>query len=276
MEVNAMKCLKGFIYGLLFGSTSPIPGISAGTLAVLLNIYEKFFNSVSMANVKKNLPFLISFLFGWGYGLFWVSNVIMFLHDNYGQIMYFCFIGLILGCVPMTFVKVKADKVRPKNVLIFTFALSFMIFLAFSSDSITANSTLEQLGGMTLPVLARIFVLAFISAMTMLIPGIGGSLMMLVFGIYTVYVESISTLNPVIISVFVVSMILGVWAGIRLIKKMLELYSQSLYCAILGFIIGSVFIIYPGFSVDVEGVLSIIFAVLFAVLAYRLSKKRVD
>jgi putative membrane protein len=107
----------------------------------------------------------------------------------------------------------------------------------------------------------------------MLIPGVGGSLMMLVFGIYTIYVEAVATLNPVILSVLVAGMIFGVLAGIVITKKLMRSYSQGLYYAILAFIIGSLFIIYPGFSMNLEGLLSIVFAFLCAALTYWLSKK---
>ena len=226
-----------------------------------------------MAAAKKNRASIISFLFGWAFGLFGVSHIMVFLFDNHGQIIAFSFIGLISGCLPMIYKKATTDKVRLRNVTIFFFAFVFMLFLAFYGGDLNTNSSIEQLGGITPFLLGWVFVSSFIASMAMLIPGIGGSLMMFVFGIYTIYIEAISTLNPVLLTVFVVSMILGVLAGIALTKKMLASYSQSLYFAILGFIIGSLFIIYPGFSVDIAGALSVVFAVLCAVLAYWLSKK---
>ena len=258
---------------MIFGFASPIPGISAGTMAILLNVYEKFFNSVSVDAIMRNWMFTASFLFGWAFGLFAVSSMMMFLFDNHGQIIFFCFIGLILGCLPMIYEKATTEKTRVKNVVMFFLALAFMFFLAFYGGDLNSNSTLEQIGGMTPAILVWVFFSSLISSMAMLIPGVGGSLMMLIFGIYAIYIEAISTLNPVMLSVFVISMVLGVLAGIVFTKKMLDSYSQTLYFSILGFIIGSLFIIYPGFSIDMEGILSVVLAFLSAVFAYRLSKK---
>ena len=257
---------------MIFGFTSPIPGVSAGTVAILLNVYEKFFNSISMAAAKKNLLSIISFLAGWGAALFGVSNLMIFLFDNHGQIISFSFIGLILGCIPVIYKKAITDKIKLKNIFIFFSAFAFMLFLAFYGGDLNMNSTLEQLGGITPALLGWLFLSSFISSMAMLIPGVGGSLMMFVFGVYTIYIEAIATLNPILLIVFMVSMILGVLAGIIVTKKMLVSYSQSLYFAILGFILGSLFIIYPGFSIDITGLLSVVFALLCAVLAYRFSK----
>jgi len=265
--------IKAFIYGLIFGFGSPIPGVSAGTMAILLNVYDKFFSSINKEAAKKNIHSIISFLLGWAVGLFGISRIMMFLFDYHGQIISFIFIGLILGCLPMIYKKATADKIKFRNVFMFLLALAFMVFLAFFGDNMTANNTIEQFGGITPALLVWFFFASFVSSMSMLIPGVGGSLMMIVFGIYTVYIEAVSTLNLIILIVFAVSMVLGVLAGIILTKKLLEHFSQTLYFAILGFIIGSLLIIYPGLSFDIESVISIVLACLFFVFAYWLSKK---
>ena len=273
MEAKNIKIIKGSIYGLIFGFASPIPGVSAGTMAILLNVYESFFSSISVAVVKKNIDFTVSFLVGWTLGLFWISNIMMFLIDHYEQIIFFSFIGLILGSLPMIYKKATVEKIKIRNTLIFFVAFIFMVFLALYGGDISSNSTLAELGGMSPTLLLWIFVAGFISSSAMLIPGIGGSLMMLIFGVYTIYIEAISTINIIILAIFIISMILGVLAGIVFTKKMLNFHAQALYFSILGFIIGSLLIIYPGFSMDIEGVLSIGLMIAFAILAYWLSKK---
>ena len=271
--MDVIKIVKGLLYGLIFGFASPIPGVSAGTMAILLNVYEKFFSSISIKAVKENRVFTVAFLLGWMLGLFAISRIMMLLIEYHGQIIFFSFIGLILGSLPMIYKKATVEKVRFRNAGIFFVAFSFMFFLAFHGGDLSTNATLAELGGVSATLLIWVFVASFLSSMAMLIPGVGGSLMMLIFGIYTIYIESISTLNILILSIFIVSMILGVVAGIVLIKKMLAAYAQALYFSILGFIIGSLLIIYPGLTMDLEGAVSVLAAALFAVFAYRLSKK---
>jgi putative membrane protein len=270
--VKAINNVKGLVFGLIYGSLSPMPGISAGTLGIFMNVFDSFFHSASFANVRKNLSFTIIFISGWIIGLIGVSNGIVFLLERYEQIVFFCFIGLILGCVPMIFTKAKADKLRLKNLIIFTISLTLMLFLVINSGDINSNSTLQQVGGITPALLAWLFFTSVISAMAMLIPGVGGSLMMLVFGIYRIYLEAVATLNPVLLVVLLSGMVLGILAGIKIIQKLLKFYPHSLYSSILGFIIASVYFIYPGFSMELtEGLLSIALAVSFGFLAYRLS-----
>ena len=273
MAVTDIKIIKGIMYGLIFGATSPIPGVSAGTMAILLNIYDKFFTLISVAVIKKNLIFSFSFLVGCALGLFMVSNVIAFLFYNHGKVISFCFIGLILGCIPMIFKKATVSKVKFPYIFIFFIALAFMVFLARSGGDMSTNQTLEQLGGVDTSLLIWIFGSSFVSSMAMIIPGVGGSLMMFVFGVYSVYIEAISTLEPILIITFGVSMALGILTGVFIIKKLLIHFPQQLYFAILGLIIGSLLIIFPGFSMGAEGLLSIALMIFFAVFAYWLSTK---
>ncbi|MDR0462685.1 MAG: DUF368 domain-containing protein [Pseudomonadales bacterium] len=268
-----MKLIKCFAYGLIFGFGSPIPGVSAGTVAILLNVYDSFFKSISIAYAKKNILPIISFLLGWTVGLLSISNTMMFLFDHHGQIISFAFMGLILGCVPLIYKKSSVKKIKIRHIAIFIIAFALMVFLAFHGGDLMTNNTLEQLGGTTPALLAWIFIASTISSMAILIPGVGGSLIMIVFGIYTIYIETLASLNLTVLAVFAASMVLGVLLGIIVIKKMLATCPQLLYCAILGFVVGSLLIIYPGFSIDITGLLSIVLACLGFVFAYCLSKK---
>jgi len=272
MDTSIKKVTIYFLYGVLFGFASPIPGVSVGTMTILFNVYDKFFTSINVAAAKKNILSVISFSLGWAGGLLGISRIMMFLFYNHGQIISFAFMGLIAGCLPMIYKRATVDKVKMKNVAIFAIALAVMVFLAIYGDDLTANNTLEQFGGITPTLLPWLFFASFISSIAMLIPGVGGSLIMIALGIYTVYLEAVSTLNVVILIVFGVSMVLGILAGIVITKKLLESFSQSLYSAISGLIIGSLVVIYPGFSVNIEMLLSIVLAGLCFTFAYRLSK----
>lgn len=269
-----IKCLKGAAFGILCGASSPIPGISGGTLFVFFNIYEEFFRSANFANLKKNLPLFFSFLIGCTAGLVGISHIIMHLLIYFEKFIYFSFIGLILGCIPMIYRKATVTKIKRSNIIVFIAALSFMLLLAFTGGELNANATIEQLGGITPLLITWVFFTSFISSIAILIPGVGGSIMMLAFGIYTIYIEAIATLNPIILPVFVISMALGIIFGIKITQKLLVSRPQTLYGAILGFIIGSIFIVFPGFMLNIEGLLSLACMVVFAVIAYKFSGKK--
>jgi putative membrane protein len=258
---------------LLFGFGSPIPGLSAGSLAVILNVYDTFFTSISAAYLKKNWTVTIAFLAGWAAGLLWVSSFFLYLFGSYWEVVIFSFMGLIVGSLPYLYKRAAQTKLRVGNIGAFALALACMLLLAFFGGDLSANRTLEQLGGVSPGLLAWVFGASFFASAAMLIPGVGGSLMMLAFGVYALYIEAVSSLHPVLLAVFGVSMVLGVLTGIAATKKLLAAYSQSMYCAILGFITGSLLIMYPGLPWDFEGLVSVTLFAGFAVLAYWLSTK---
>jgi putative membrane protein len=263
---------------MVFGFTSPIPGISGGSLAVFANVYDEFFLSASWETLKKNLAFIGTFAVGTAGGLYAASHIITYLMKHHEQVLLFSFIGLILGCIPAIYMKVRVGRISFSNVVIFLSAFAFIIFLAYlGGGEEGTNRTLEELGGITPGLLGRVFAVSFISSIAILIPGLGGSIMMLAFGVYAVYTESISTRNPVMIAVLAVSMLLGILVGIKLIKKILIAAPQKLYSAILGLMLGAPLCIYSymdsDFTMGLTGVLSIAFALGFSGLAYWMSRR---
>ena len=285
-----MRYLKMSIFGFTYGVTSPVPGVDGGTIFILFNQYEKFIHAANFKDIRKKLHAVVPFVFGCLVGLFGISNLMMYLLTNHEMITYFSFAGLILGCVPLIYKKsalnISQHKIKIKNIAIFAVALALMLTLAFTGAGPDAypnsNADLhphqhsaehvgEQYGAVA--ALAWIFFASAISAVGMLIPGVGGAILMLVLGIYTIYVEALATLDIVTLAALVSGMLVGILSGIRIVKKILITYPGELYCAILGFAVGSIFVVLPGFAASLEGAIAIGFAVLFAVLAYLLSKK---
>ena len=273
MIVSRVTYFRDFIYGLIMGWTSTIPGISFGTVAILLNIYEKLLDALSLANLRKSSPFLIPLCIGVIFGVFTFSKLVTFLIIEHEMITYFCFSGMIIGCTPMIYKRANLDKIKLQNVAVFVLAFAFMLMLALISDDTNTNRTIAQFGGVTPNLLAFIFIAGFISAMAMIIPGISGSIVMLILGSYTISVEAVSTFNIAIIFTVGVGIILGSLTGIKIIRIILKLMPQVLYCSVLGLMIGSILIIYPGFILNFEGIVAIILGLICIPLIYAFSKK---
>ncbi len=270
---SILKTIKTFAVGVVFGIGSPIPGVSSGTLAILFNVYDSFFSTVSWKMIKNNLRATVLFLLGWAFGLVATTLLLAFLFEDYGQIVNFVFIGLIAGSVPMIFRKASAGRVKIQNVLVCALALAFMFFLAFFAGDLATHSTIEELGGITPTIFIWLFFSSAISATAMLVPGVGGSMMMLSLGIYIIYLEAVSRFNILFLVIMGSGMIVGILAGMFFTQKMLLNYSQTLYSAILGFIVGSLLILYPGLSLDLFSAISIVMACLSFVFAYWVSGK---
>ena len=269
---GAIKHFLTFISGVIMGSTTTIPGISFGTMTMLFNVYEKLLDSLSWGHIRKNLGFSAPLLSGAVVGIFSLSSLVTYLISEHKMITYFCFIGLIVGCVPMIYRKAEIEKIKPAYVTAFAIALAFTIYLAIRHYSLMDNLTLEELGGASLSLGVWIFVAGFICAVAMLIPGISGSIIMLMLGTYTVSIEAVSKFYlPLVIPVGA-GIGLGIVVGIRLIRKLLTHNRQVVYSAVLGLVIGSVFIIFPGFTPNGYGAIAIILGVAFVFVSYFFSR----
>jgi len=342
-----MHHLKMVIFGITYGIASPVPGLDGGTFFILFNVYEDFIHAANLTNIRKKLPVALLFLLGCIAGLFGISNLMMRLLNNHEMIMYFSFIGLILGCIPMIYKKsafnIKAApplsegsgsgihsrcsggvytdevgdakhratrpaseacervwgltpakqacastghpaskrslregraplKMRAKHIAIFAISLAVMLFLAFYGTDPDTYDYMHQLYE-TSTSLVWVFFASAASAVGMLVPGVGGAILMIVLGIYTIYIEAVASLDMTVLLTMAAGMVFGILSGIKIVRKILTTYPGELYCAILGFTIGSVFIVFPGFAANLTGLLSIVSMVLFAIIAYQFSKK---
>lgn len=269
-----MNYIKYTVFGILIGIANAIPGVSGGTMAVILDIYDKIMYSLSLKNIKENLKFLIPLFIGAILGIIALSNVIVQAIENYPVILNFCFIGLVLGSIPALYKKAKGDKVHPRNWTPFAVALAVMVFLTFINPDATANKSIEEFGGVSPWFCLWLCFTAFVSMIAMILPGLSGSLIFLLLGTYTAVMESIATFNFILIGSIGLGVILGGITGVKVIKKMLRFHPQALYFAILGLMAGSMIIIWPGFTFNVEGIIAAAGLVIFAIMAYFLSSRR--
>jgi putative membrane protein len=272
-----MKFIKTVIFGMAYGVTSPVPGFDGGTFFILFNVYEDFINAAKLTNVRKKLPVVLPFVLGAVAGLFGISNLMMYLLYYHELIMYFSFAGLILGCTPMIYkrsaLNLSKYKISLKSIVIFSISLILMLLLAFDGGADPQRyDSIYQLQ-ITGPPLVWIFFASIISSIGMLIPGVGGAILMLVLGTYTAYIEALATFDFVVLITFVAGMTCGFLIGLRVVRKILHTFPGELYCAILGFTLGSVFIVFPGFVASFQGLLAALFGIFFTIVAYLFSNK---
>lgn len=269
-----MEYIKNLVFGVLIGIANAIPGVSGGTMAVILNIYDRIMYSISLKNIRQNLKFLIPLMLGAILGILALSNVIVEAMDNYPVILNFCFIGLVLGSMPALYKKAKGDKIHPRNWIFFALALAGMIFLAVVNPEATANKSIAEFGGVSPALCIWLAFTAAVSMIAMILPGLSGSLIFLLFGTYAAVMESIATFNFILIACIGIGVMAGGFIGVKVIKKMLRFHPQALYFGILGLMIGSIVIIWPGFTFDTQGLIAVIGLAVFTLTAYLLSSRK--
>ncbi len=269
-----MNHVKNFLAGMLIGIANTIPGVSGGTMAVILNMYDKLLNAVSFKNLKKNLPFLVTIGLGGVVGILAFSKVIVVLLNDYPLILNYIFIGLIIGSLPIIIRHSKKGygKIKLYNCIFGLVTFGLMIWITVVESGNITNQSLADMGGLSTSLIIYLFVASFISSVAMLLPGISGSLLLLIFGVYAVIIESIDGFYfPILIPV-ALGVGLGILIGVKLIRELINRFPQPIYLAILGLMIGSIFPIWPGFQISFQGILAIILAVAFGAVAYFSSK----
>lgn len=242
MKDKLLYIIKGFFFGV----ANIIPGVSGGTIAITMGIYEEMISSISgfLKNPKKSIMYLLPIGIGAVLSILLMSKVISFCLDRFPAPTNLFFIGLIVGGIPLLTRKVKGSKFNPINAFLLLLTFSIIMFMTFSDGG---GSNMD-LSNVTFGKMVLLFLFGMIAAGCMVIPGISGSFVLMLLGAYKPVISVIGDLtnfsnlghNLSILIPFGI----GVVVGIILIAKILEFlfnkYEISTYYAILGFILASV------------------------------------
>ncbi len=247
-----MKSLMLIIKGFIMGIANIIPGVSGGTLALTLGIYEDFINAIShfFSDLKKNIKFLVPVFIGMVLSIVTMSNVISYALDKAPIPTAMFFMGLVIGGVPMLYGKVKNTKDMKKvsSYIIMSLTFALVMFLAFSNQIFGSGLGEVNLASVNMSGYIILFLVGIVAAATMVIPGISGSLVLMLLGYYKPIVDTIKDLthfnNVGHNFIICVAVGLGIVVGIVLVAKLIEWlfkkYEVKTYFGVLGFIIASI------------------------------------
>ena len=275
--------LKLILCGIVFGIANVIPGVSGGTMLVVFGIYDQLTEAISgVRAIIKNIVFLLFLGIGAGVGILGFAALIKYLFENCGVQTNMYFIGLILGSVPMIFHMGTAEKkVRPLCLLPFILAMGLVIGLTVLNGYMEANDLIpaaETVEGFSIFVTVKLLICAFVAAVAMIIPGLSGSFVMMLLGVYNTVINAIQikALNFYVIIPVAVGVVLGIILGAKLISTLIKKHKLMVYSAIMGLVIGSVYAILPsGFGFNLQtgyGFVCLLFGVLTSILVERLGK----
>ncbi|MFI3114655.1 MAG: DUF368 domain-containing protein [Clostridia bacterium] len=263
--------MKNLLYGMIIGIANIIPGVSGGTMAVILNVYDKIISSVSnlKSDFKNSVKFLAPIGIGAVFGIVLFAKIVTFFLNTFETATMLAFSGLIFGSIPM--IKNKALESKKSVSGYISFAIALIIMLVMSFSSVSESTTV--ITSLTVETFIVLFFASVISAGSMIIPGISGSFVMLLLGIYSSILSAVSTLNiPVLIPVGL-GCLVGILAFIRLIDFLFKKYHNETYMAILGLMMGSIVTIIPSFIFNLEYFVGLILCVIFAKVSFAFSKK---
>ena len=236
------------ITGMFVGAASLIPGVSSGTVAVIAGIYDELIYTLRCftslrAQWRKHLSFILPLLTGIAFAAFLFARVIEYLLLHYpGQLNLF-FVGLILGTIPFLYQQTAGKKLN--LFLLLPLAIGFIVPVLLL---LTGEQTSQPITALDAQVALKIFIAGFISTAPGIIPGISGSTVLVLIGMYSTLITAMRDFNTAIIAVLVLGALVGLTTFARLIHFLLERYYHATYMAIIGLILGSTLHIWPGLS----------------------------
>lgn len=241
--------------GIILGVANVIPGVSGGTMAVVFNIYDRLIGVITL-NVRKIISewrFILPLVLGMGLGIILFSKAITFLFQNYpGQTNWF-FIGIILGSIPMLLKRLLAASKKSSGrrtvplsaIVCGVVALAVMAVMTYLEVS-ESGAPIQTV--LTPALVVRLMVGLAFATIAMIIPGISGSFLMLVVGVYSTVIAAISDLNIPLLVPAVIGGVIGLLGGAKLVRLLMAKVPAQTYGAILGLVLGSILVIFPGFG----------------------------
>ena len=252
-----MNFLFDVIKGILIGVANIIPGVSGGTMMVSMGVYEKIIGVVNniFKDIKKSILTLLPLGIGMLLGVAVFSFVIPWCLEVYPFPTSFCFIGLILGGVPAIIKPAKESLYKEGKSVAAPHIIAFACLFALAVGMAAMNDTQTNFASFDLNIgfMIIMFLVGVVSAATMVIPGVSGSLVLMILGVYAGIMSSISGFISAvfafdwaqifyyvgILAPFGIGVIVGIFAVAKLIEWLFAKFPSITYCGILGLIIAS-------------------------------------
>ena len=242
--------LKPFFGGIGVGIANIIPGVSGGTMLVIFDLFERLTNAVSdvfkrkTTTRKQSILFLLKLLVGAGIGIVAFAKILGFTLNHIEAETIFWFMGLILFSIPI--VVRKEMKNEKFNIIYFLIGIVLIGVLEYFNLKGVNNSLNEDAGIIGYLIL---FGLGVIGGISMIFPGISGSMVMLVLGKYEMvrsYIDQVTTLDVNIfikLGIFGLGAVAGIVFSAKILSSLLNKHKGKTISLILGFIIASALIL---------------------------------
>ncbi len=246
-----MESLVLVVKGAVIGVANIIPGVSGGTMAVVLGLYERLIEAISNIVTDRGRRFEYArFLLAVGIGAVLAIGILSWLMDflltEYEVYTYLFFIGLIAGSVPSIY-RAHHDMRfgwGPAIAFLLGVALILGVALGFPHVEEAKEAAAGQASGGAPWML---FVAGIFAGGSMIVPGISGSFVMVLLGQYHAVIRAIKAFDPVRIGAVGAGALLGVWIFAKLIDVSLRRFPRATFYFILGLVIASLYPIFPGF-----------------------------
>lgn len=244
------------IQGFCMALADSVPGVSGGTIAFIMGFYDKFIGSIEglffgkLDRKIRSAKFLVNLGVGWVIGMLISVTVLAGVFSTHIYDVSSLFLGFIIGALPVIYAEEKNSiKGKYRNI---PFLIAGVALVAALSCFNPASGTGMDITRLTVPLAAYIFVAGMAAISAMFLPGISGSTILLILGLYLPVITGVHQLTggdassaPALI-LFVLGAVVGAVTVVRVIKRCLEKYRSATVYAILGLMIGSLYAVTVG------------------------------
>ncbi len=279
-----MNFLKDILKGALIGVANAIPGVSGGTMMVSMGIYDEVIYCIThlFKQFKRSVAKLLPYFIGMAAGIVCLAFSIESLYANFPLQTSMAFIGLIIGGVPLIWSRVGKKVFKPAGAGIF-----LLFFAAMIAMQIFGGAGRDAALSAGLFFAVKIFFIGAIASATMVIPGVSGSMILMMLGYYHPIMNAVADFVSFLaggewrgalelcasLVPFGLGVCVGIFAIAKLIEVLLSRFEQLTYCAILGLVVSSPIVILMQTDLSGAGPVSVAAGVIAAVAGAVVAKK---
>lgn len=243
--------IKSILKGMLIGIANIIPGVSGGTMMVSMGIYDKLIHCIThlFSEFKQSVKFLFPIAIGMGIAIIASAFGLEWLFESFPVEANLLFTGLILGSLPILWKNVKGSKLKIGHLIsaLAFFALVVGMAAFGGTEGAAADLTFNLVN------VLKLFVIGIVASATMVIPGVSGSMVLMLLGFYqpvlgaiTDFVEALTNLDMEgilagmgILVPFGLGVVAGIFAVAKLVEIIFEKFPLYAYWAIIGLVVAS-------------------------------------
>ncbi len=246
-----MNFILDILRGIVIGVANIIPGVSGGTMMVSMGIYDKIIGCINhlFSRLKESILTLLPYGIGMGVGILGLAKLITICLERFPLPTGFLFIGLILGSVPIILRRIKGKNGDSVSIPAFICGFVLVVGLQIIGGGNGTDATMNMN-----PLLVIIlFLMGMIASATMVIPGVSGSMMLMLLGYYNPIVGTISRMVDALIArdfgavfscfgillPFGIGVVVGIFAIAKMIEVLLRRFPSQTFSVILGLVLAS-------------------------------------
>lgn len=243
--------IKSILKGMVIGIANIIPGVSGGTMMVSMGIYDKLIHCIThlFSEFKESVKFLFPIAVGMGIAIIASAFGLEWLFESFPVQANLLFIGLILGSLPIMWKNVKASRIKAGHLI------AALAFFALVVGMAAFGGTEGAAASLTFSVVnvLKLFVVGVITSATMVIPGVSGSMVLMLMGFYQPILSTITDFIGALTSFdmdgilagvgilfpFGIGVVAGIFAVAKVVEIIFEKFPLYAYWAIIGLVVAS-------------------------------------